>query len=368
MFTPMSHTKFPLPISRATFECLTSSEPRIMTDARIPSEHNIVLEKSTDGGYYSFHDAGRFSIFVVPPTETNPNGLILENFYQYYWSNFLLNTGIWWTINGQSIRFKCAEQVFKSTCVISHMDPEDDTSADARMFAMVLESTMSAKSPLDCKRAPNAIPKNLFQAQKWDDMSYFPMVEAQKLKCTGDVYHRHMQFLGSLAKEHGIKADRIYFTECAGDRDLRWGNGLKLDEMTELVHKNIKDPVWLHMGVSGHSLPFPGANLLGRALVDTCKIVLGENLEFVGEDVDGYIARVGTACPLFVYTPSDDAEGLSSSDASPLKRARTMSAPAFGRTGSSAAVDDAATEDEEDVAGNRSPEPYSTLTGCSLEY
>lgn len=343
MFKTTSQQLFPLAISKATFECLTSRVPRPMPEASLPETYHITMQKSECGGYYFFHEAERFSIFVIPPTEANPDGLVLENFFKKLWSNFLHNTGIEWTIHGEPVRFKNAEQVFKSTCVVSHMDPDDDSSANAQLFAKVLEATMSAKSPVECKFAPNAIPKELFQATKWDYMSYYPMYEAQKLKCTGDAYHDHMQFVGRLAKEYGIKQDRIYFTECAGARDTRWGTGLTVDEMTQAVIEHVRDPAWLNMGRPGHPLPFPGKNLLGEALADVSRVVLGDKLQYLGEDVDDYVLRIGTVCPLFVYTPSSSTAGdadevILIEDGNSPKRARTGSEEevvVVRRTGSS---------------------------------
>ena len=287
----------------------------------MPSSYNIVLKKSECGGYLSFHEPGSFSVIVIPPTESHAEGLAVSIFgSKQVWSNFLCNTGVFWTINGESVSFKNAEQVFKAACVIAHMDPDDETTPTAGVLLDVLAAVMSAKSPAECKAASNAIPKGYFDAAKWDSMSFYPMVKAQELKCTGDVYYENMQMIGSLAKNYGVK--RCYFAEAIGDRDNRWGTGLTVDDMTQAVIDHVRDPVWLNMGL-GTVLPFPGKNLMGEALTAASRVVLGKDFEFVGASLDDYIVRIGTVCPLFSYVATESTSLELEEGASVTKRART---------------------------------------------
>lgn len=366
---------YPLKISKATFECLTSNVPRLMPDAPMPSKCNIQLKKSDCGKYLICHEPGSFSVIFVLPCETNPDGLALTIFgSKQVWSNFLCNTGVWWTINGEYVKFKNAEQVFKAACVICHMDPDDSTSPQALQLLDVLAAVMSAESPSKCKAATSAIPPNVFDGTKWDEMSFYPMVKAQELKCTGDVYYENMQAVGTLAKEHGIR--RCYFAEAIGDRDKRWGTGLTVDDMTLAVIDHVQDPVWVKMGL-GVPLPFPGKNLMGEALTVAARFVLGNDLEFVGTPSDDYIDRMGRVCPLFFYSTEDSPQkddkrpGMTEnviepdSGSSP-KRARIMSDDGYGDDDPVTADWVVRTGSDELTSGNDEPvEGRYSLAGMS---
>ena len=329
-----STAALPIPISKKTFKCLTSPVYRPMPEAPMPQAYRdrVVMRRSACKGYYMYVEPDVYTMICIPPTETSPDGLIISIWgRKVVFSNFLCNTGIWWDINGKNVSFKNAEQAFKAACVVSHMDPADDTSPNAKLFHQVLESVMAAKSPLECRNATGAIPKELFNAARWDELSFDTMVQAQLLKCTGDTYYGHMQLHGTMAEEFGIR--RIYFVEAIGDRDMRWGAGLTVQEVTDEVIQHVGDADWLRMGPDGIVVsPFPGKNLMGAALTKASETILGKNFEFVNKPIEDYLARLGTVCPLFVYTPSDEDDRSTGSVA---KRARVMSDEDFARSASS---------------------------------
>jgi predicted NAD-dependent protein-ADP-ribosyltransferase YbiA (DUF1768 family) len=300
-------------ISKATFETLTSKAERPMPLAKPPVIHNITMNKSECGSYV-FHLDDNILILVVPSNTERPSGLMVVAFYSKLFSNFIQRTGdAIWTVNGKPVHFKNAEQFFKSVCPIAHMNCLDDTSPDAITLQQILNDVMSAKSPIECKLAPFAIPKHVFKPEVWDSMSFEVMAWAQIWKFQCPVHHQILSQFGEIAMSYGVHPQKMFFVEGAGSKDRIWGCGLTIEELYASLDHSItknKNVDASKLGYADVSIDFSGKNLLGKAIGLASRVVLGENFEFLAnkETVEAYTARVGTTCHLFEYLDEDDSQ------------------------------------------------------------
>ena len=312
-------SRLPIVLSNAAFQVLTSDEPRPMPDAKDPGIPVMTFQQSSCGlFYYYIDDEERFAVITVPPVEGRHDGYQLTMFYRKMFSNFArIDGAVPWEINGRVVDYKIAEQVFKAACVAVHMDPTDETSDKAVHLLKVLESVMSATSPKKCKDAPRAIPKEDFQHEKWDTVSFDVMKMAQLWKCTDPKFYNLMQLLGQKAREYSIKPTNCYIFEAAGVEDELWGCGPTVAELYNSAVSNMHNETWAFPMKS--PVPFTGQNKLGMALNESFLDVVGKDGEFIGRPIEDYRALfTGAKCELFVCAPA-------SSEESPSKRARSMS-------------------------------------------
>ena len=281
---------------------------------------DMVFNKSECGRYFFYKDE-KLSVIIVPPSESNPDGLVLTNFYGGMLSNFsrvVIPEFAMWVINGKRFNPKNGEQVFKAACVVAHMDPTDETSDKALHLLSVLKAVMSAPSPKECKRATYAIPKEDFDGDMWDAISPNVMTLTQIWKCMDPEFFGFYKAIAHQAASHGIPFSRCRFTEAAGADDFIWGCGLSVEEMFNGLTSNLDDKVW-NLRVYNQK-PYKGKNLLGESCGWAFQELIGIDGEFLDETVDKFRERIGLECPVFSFEET--------------KRSRTLSSdePVFSRT------------------------------------
>lgn len=321
----------------------------------------MVINRSECGRYFYYLDE-KFSMVIVPKSVSNPTGLILSNFYGGLFSNFpkvVIPDSAMWEINGKRFNPKNGEQVFKAACVVSHMDPTDETSPKALHLLDVLKAVMSSPSPKECKRATYAIAKEDFDAVTWSSISCNVMTLAQLWKCMDPEFHGFYKAIAHQAVSYGIPFSRCLFTEAAGKEDFIWGCGLSVQEMFEGLTSNLDDKVWNFL--VHDQVPFKGTNFLGECCNDAFKEVVGVEGEFLHETVEQFRERMGVDCPVFSFVDTKRAR-TGSSDSCAEFPSRTLSfsdGGEFSRTHSSSGGG-SLTAGEISLRGIRAMNPYST--------
>jgi hypothetical protein len=291
---------FPIPLSRAAFEELTSEEERPMPEAKDPRIPVMTFERSACGLYFFYKDERVFVVIVLPVAGLH-EGHILTGFYGGVLSNFPRVNGAKWMLNGKCVDFKDGEQVFKAACTCAHMDPSDETSDKALNLIKVLNAVMSAKSPKSCKFAVRGIPKEEFDGEMWDRRSPDIMYFAQLWKLTDPLYFGFFKCISGLAKLYNIPFVRCFFFEAASTDDLIWGTGLSVDGMFDALTLNVASPEWCFH--RGYPKPYNGKNQLGEALDLAFTSMFGANGERSDCTLEEYCELIGGDCPLFSYDP-----------------------------------------------------------------
>jgi hypothetical protein len=272
-------------------------------------------KKFTECNEVYFRHGDNYAIVILLPIPGVREGALYKLFCKRSTrseSNFThLEDAACLTINGNPVlRLECGEQLFKLYCVLSHIS-NDPVDADASVIGnrlAVMQKVLVAPAPVHAKKATNDLTP--FDSEGWNKVSFEAMVATQKWKATSTKIHAEMQYLASLAVQHGLPLRNIFYVECADPdpkvpRDLNWGCGLTIEELIGSILFHPDSP-WGDANVTDKihkDCPYSGANGLGRALQIALRFVLGDNGEFLHESVEEYRARFGTEMPLVSYTP-----------------------------------------------------------------
>ena len=304
---------------------------------KTPNFPDMVLTDSSCGTF-KFCKTDKFLLIVFPESEPGKgDGLVLYAFFKRDWSNFSGVKALDLTCDDKirqallNVRFDCGEQVFKALCAILFIDPETGKNMK------VLEAVLNAPEPKKAKSATNDIEG--FDRNKWDDKSIGAMIDAQFYKLRDSTYRDRFIEVARIAKEHKVKASRVYFMEATEPTpatedkpeypaDRVWGSGVGVDRLQEeIVAKGLTEEfrAYLANPIANKKLASPlvidgeklGSNKLGEAMRTAFELLVGADYKFLDESMEAFLTR-GTRENFFDYVAYDDAALQS-----PTKRSRS---------------------------------------------
>lgn len=278
-------------LSRQAFELIVT--PHDPMQCKPPNFPEIVLTLS-DCGTYKYYKDEKFFIVVFLETSTR-YGMVVIGFYRGNLSNFS-KIGVVYNINGKDVVFHCGEQAFKAACAVAHLNPKDD-SLNVKNLE-VLKAVLNAPEPKKAKSATFKLEG--FDSKMWDVASPEVMYWVQLLKFKDPEFRAFMLEIAQIAKDNGIDADHVFFTEASGEEDRVWGTGpgANVDELFGIVCKegnsiklynNLVDPKKRREPAD---LLFVGFNGLGKAIDMAFRDLSGDKFQGLLETMDEFIARV----------------------------------------------------------------------------
>lgn len=313
--------------------------PTLMTKVNPPDFPNLTAKEDvlkpagSSECEMSFMDEGkRFAIVLLKPnpeTGRTEKPTLHVIFYQRCLSNFTRIDIPNRTINGQEIReLQCGEAIFKLYCALHHLDKaikEEDKTLEASSLE-AMEAVLSATKPAECKKATTLIKG--FDSKGWDAFSIDAMTCARLLVAADAQQHAFLKDIAALARFHGVSLDHIAFYEAAAANDLRWGTGLTVEQMHDMLLAENSCTIGRYFLTLGDKLTdkervFAGHNDLGTAIQTAFMFVLGfssnegEPGEFFDESVEAYRARLGSELGGVEYDGAGDNAGA--------KRSRSLS-------------------------------------------
>jgi hypothetical protein len=328
-------------------------------ECKTPDFPKLDLKLSSSGAYKYFL-SDKLYVVVFPESTPGANdGFLLYAFFKRDFSNFsgVKATGVVCEDKLRqallNVRFDCGEQFFKMMCAILHVDPDTDENLN------IMADVFNADEPKDAKTAPNSIKG--FNKCKWDDNSLFAMIAARMYMNRDPVYRNRNLEIARIAKENGVRVENVFMMEATEitpavkgvpatettpeikakreyPADSRWGSAVGVKRLSEYIAEHGKseallrylvDPIGCSklddcISIDGVRL---GQNCLGVAMMFAFKETVGENYEYLGEDMDAFLVRCegnGNFDYLKVSKDFDFAEFADSAEPE-AKRSRTGS-------------------------------------------
>lgn len=316
--------------------------------------------KLSSSGTYKYFLSDKLYVVVFPESARGANdGFLLYAFFKRDFSNFsgVKATGVVCDDKIRqallNVRFDCGEQFFKMMCAILHVDPDTDENLN------IMADVFNANEPKDAKTAPNAIKG--FNKRKWDELSLVAMIAARLYMNRDPVYRDRNLEIARIAKENGVRVQNVFMMEATEitpavqgvpatkttpeikakpqyPADSRWGSAVGVKRLSEYIAEHGKseallkylvDPIGCSkmmncISIDGVRL---GQNCLGVAMMFAFEATVGDNYEYLGEDMDAFIARClenGNFDYLELSKDFDAAEFVESTEPE-AKRSRTGS-------------------------------------------
>ena len=316
--------------------------------------------KLSSCGTYKYFLSDKLYVVVFPESAPGANdGFMLYAFFKRDFSNFsgVKATGVVCDDKLRqallNVRFDCGEQFFKMMCAILHVDPDTDENLN------IMADVFNADEPSVAKKATNSIKG--FNKRKWDNVSLSAMTAARMYMNRDSVYRNRNLEIARIAKENGVRVEKVFMMEATEitpavegvpatettpeikakpeyPADNVWGSAVGVKRLSEYVAEHGKsetllrylaDPIGCSklddcISIDGVRL---GQNRLGVAMMFAFKETVGENYEYMDEDMDAFITRcLGNGNFEYLEVSKDfDAAEFSDSAEPEAKRSRTGS-------------------------------------------